>query len=293
MGIIYILLTSIFWSFTPVFGKIALKEIDPLLLAFLRLAIATCFFFILYKKRGYTAGVNTIANGWVLLGGIALGLNQSLYIAGLEHTFANVTNIVTQSQVIFLIFLGVVFLREKINLLKGIGIILCFLGIFLALFQRVPLSSLFQSRLFFGNMLIFIAGVCWSFFGFSQKILLDKKEALEVLTSICFVSTVTLGIITLTGSSLEISLSLHSTLSLLFLALVCTGLSYILLSKGLQRLPASTVGMITTATPILTLFTARLILEESITLPLIAGGIVAAIGLTLIALSERENARAT
>lgn len=291
MGTIYVLLACVFWSFTPIFVKIALREIDPFTLAFLRLALATFILLTIYRRQGNKIKIKEFMNGWVVLGGGAIGLSYSLYNIGLQYTFANVANIITESEVICLVFLGWVFLKENMNLLKWIGIVSCFLGIFFVLFQNVSIHSFFQSELLFGNMMIFTGGVCWAFFGLSQKILLSQKDILEVLILVFIIGSIITGVFAALKFQLPLSFNWQSILSIIVLGLICTGLSYIFLSKGFQRLPASTVGMITTATPILTLLTARLILSEPITGILIGGGLAMVIGIILISFSERKEVK--
>jgi len=271
--------------------KIALREIDPFTLAFLRLALATFILLTIYRRQGNKIKIKEFMNGWVVLGGGAIGLSYSLYNIGLQYTFANVANIITESEVICLVFLGWVFLKENMNLLKWIGIVSCFLGIFFVLFQNVSIHSFFQSELLFGNMMIFTGGVCWAFFGLSQKILLSQKDILEVLILVFIIGSIITGVFAALKFQLPLSFNWQSILSIIVLGLICTGLSYIFLSKGFQRLPASTVGMITTATPILTLLTARLILSEPITGILIGGGLAMVIGIILISFSERKEVK--
>lgn len=291
MGTIYVLLACVFWSFTPIFVKIALREINPLMLAFLRFALATFILLTIYRRQGHKIKIKELMNGWVLLGGGAIGLSYSLYNIGLQYTFANVANIITESEVICLVFLGWVFLKENVNFLKWIGIVSCFLGIFSILFQNVSLHSLFQSELLFGNVMIFTGGVCWAFFGLSQKILLSQKDMLEVLILVFIIGSIVTAVFAGLKFQLPLSFGWQSIFSIIVLGLICTGLSYIFLSKGFQRLPVSTVGMITTVTPILTLLTARLILGEPITGILIGGGLAVVVGIILIAFSERREAK--
>lgn len=292
MGITYVLLACMGWSFVPIFTKIALREIDPLMLAFLRFAFATFLLLAIYRAQGHKIKIKELINGWIILGGVAISLSNFLFNMGLRYTFANVANIISQSQVICFIFLGYVFLKERINFFKWVGIVSCFLGTLLVLFQNVFVYSFFQSELFFGNMMIFIGGICWGFFGLSEKIILSQKDnILEVLIPVFIISSIITGVSVGLKFRLLLSLSWQSIFSIIFLGLICTGLSYIFLLKGFQRLPASTVGVITTATPILTLLTARLILGEPITRVLIGGGSAVVVGIILISFSERREVK--
>lgn len=278
-----------FWSFVPIFAKIALREIDPFTLAFLRFVLATSILLIVYKRQGHKIKFKELTNGWVILGGSAIGLTYSLYNIGLQYTFANVANIISESQVICLVFLARVFLKEKLNLLKLVGIGFCFLGIFSVLFQNLSIQSFFRSELLFGNMMIFIAGICWGFFGLSQKILLSERDILEALILVFIIGSIITGVFASLKFQLPLSFGWQNIFPIIFLGLISTGLSYIFLSKGFQRLPASTVGMITTATPILTLLTARLILGEPVTGILIGGGLAVVAGIILVTFSERKE----
>ncbi|MBA7627704.1 hypothetical protein ES703_35171 [subsurface metagenome] len=260
------------------------------MLSFLRFSLANLILIIVYRVQGHKIKIKGLMNAWIVLGGVAIGLSYSLFSIGLQYTSANMSNIIVQSQVICLILLSYVFLKEKIDFLKAVGIAVCLLGIFLVLFQNVSVYSFFQSELLLGNMTIFTAGVCWAFFGLSQKIvLLSQNDILEILILTFIVGSIITGVFATLKFQLPFSFDWQSVISIIVLGMLCTGLSYIFLLKGFQRLSASTVGMTTTTTPLLTLFTARLILGESITCILIGGGAAVVVGIILIVFSERKD----
>src|SRR5204863_7584731 len=109
------------------------KQIDPVSLAFYRWAVATIIIFPFAIKR-FNMEWHSIKRSWhylfwVSLTGISL-FNTLVYIAGHYTTAINLALIGTTSSPIMAIIMARIFLKEKIGLLKLIGLILCISGVF-------------------------------------------------------------------------------------------------------------------------------------------------------------------
>jgi drug/metabolite transporter (DMT)-like permease len=78
-----------------------------------------------------------------------------------------------------------------------------------------------------------------------------------------------------------------AVLALLYLGLGGTGLAYILLAKGLRRLEAATVGVLSSTLPLFTMAEARLLMGEEITTYLLGAAVLVVVGVTLIMRHQR------
>jgi drug/metabolite transporter (DMT)-like permease len=80
--------------------------------------------------------------------------------------------------------------------------------------------------------------------------------------------------------------------ALAFLGLGGTGLAYVLLAKGMQRLAAATVGLVSSTLPLFTMTEAHLLVGERITPYLLAGAAFVVTGAVLIVQHQRAYGRA-
>ncbi|MBN1459982.1 MAG: DMT family transporter, partial [Armatimonadetes bacterium] len=77
-------------------------------------------------------------------------------------------------------------------------------------------------------------------------------------------------------------------IAVVFLGVIATGVAYIFLAKGMQRLEAATVGLIASTLPIWTMFQAHYLLGETITPYLVAGAILIIMAVVLIMQHQRR-----
>lgn len=83
----------------------------------------------------------------------------------------------------------------------------------------------------------------------------------------------------------------HTLGELVFLGSVGTGLAYVLLAKGMQRLKAASVGPVSSTLPLFTMTEARLLLREQTTPHLPAGAAFVVTGAVLIVQHRRVHGR--
>jgi drug/metabolite transporter (DMT)-like permease len=77
--------------------------------------------------------------------------------------------------------------------------------------------------------------------------------------------------------------------ALVYLGLIATGVAYIFLAKGMQRLEAATVGLISSTLPVWTMFQAHYLLGEAITPYLVAGMALIIAAVVLIVQHQRRH----
>jgi drug/metabolite transporter (DMT)-like permease len=79
-----------------------------------------------------------------------------------------------------------------------------------------------------------------------------------------------------------ISLSFIGWISILFLGLLCSGVSYVLWAESLKEMESVKVGAFLYFEPFVTIFGAWLLLNESITLLIILSGLIITLGVILV-----------
>ena len=283
----YIELTfaAVAWGVSFIATKIAVQQVNPAVVVFLRFAIgAVIMLAILLARRQLT--LPTLKEGlyYALLGFIGISFHQWLQSTGLVTAQASTTSWIVSTSPVFIALLGWFFLKEKLGLNTIFGIMLASLGVLLVV-SKGSLSSLISGNFgTTGDLLVLISAPNWAIFSVLSRSALKDKAALFVLfyvilfgwlfTSIPFVAT---------HGWLEIAhLNTTGWLAVAFLGIGCTALAYIFWYDGLQAIPASRAGVFLYIEPLISLVVAAVLLGETITLVALLGGGLILAGVWLV-----------
>lgn len=299
MAVVYVLSAVVLWSFVPLVTKLVIGTFSPALIASSRFAAATIFLALAHRVRG---GCRTARaeqrkpvrwpgeTGWLLIGGLGIGANYTLYAFSLGHTTASTAALLVESSVIGLGVLGPLVLRERISPVRALGMTSAFAGVCVVAWQGENLSALLRSEQFLGNLAAMAAGMGWSVFGLAQKVLSEHRSVTRTLIPIFAIAAAASGALAL-GGSLRATPSSTDLLWLLELGVIGTGLSYLLLGRAMQRMDASEVAVIASTLPLFVVIEAHLLLHEPLTAYLIGGGALILGGVSLIVADQRARAR--
>lgn len=264
---------ALLWGSVPVASKIVLQEISPLLLAFMRLSLAAIFL-LAFRKIVAQRFKRPAKQEWPLLaiGGIGLACNYAFYNLGLNLTTAISAQLVVQSATIFLVIASVIFLDEEVTRRKAIATITALIGVFIVVWNGHDLSVLLGMRSLFGDLLIIIAAFSWTIFTLMQRILHDRYGAYQLVTYMFIISSIAIAPFSILEIHQLLAASSQVLVLLLYLALIGTGLSYLLFASSLKYSPVSLVAVIILIGPLVTVVLAKIFLAEQITGYAIFGG---------------------
>ena len=283
----YIELTfaAVAWGVSFIATKIAVQQVNPAVVVFLRFAIgAVIMLAILLARRQLTLPTFKEGVYYALLGFIGISFHQWLQSTGLVTAQASTTSWIVSTSPVFIALLGWFFLKEKLGLNTIFGIMLASLGVLLVV-SKGSLSSLISGNFgTTGDLLVLISAPNWAIFSVLSRSALKDKAALFVLfyvilfgwlfTSIPFVAT---------HGWLEIAhLNTTGWLAVAFLGIGCTALAYIFWYDGLQAIPASRAGVFLYIEPLISLVVAAVLLGEAITLAALLGGGLILAGVWLV-----------
>jgi len=112
--------------------------------------IVALYLLIAYKKNFFRSFHTSGLPG--LIAGIFLGIGFSAYVFAMYHTTVANTLFIISTETIFLALFGYIFLKEKINLVTLISIIVGMSGVLLIIGSSLSIQS---SSQFFGNIVAF------------------------------------------------------------------------------------------------------------------------------------------
>jgi len=266
------LLVQVFWALNNSISKFALAEIPPVLLAGLRMALAALFMIPIYHwqkpqwKREHF---------WKLvgLGGIGLGLNQFLFVVGINYTSVTHAALIIPLTPLIALLLAAAFRMEKLTRAKILGMIVAFAGVMTLQLTKTPA----RGASLFGDLLLFL-GIAF----FALYIVLGKRatasyDGLVVNTFGFITSAIALAPLTIwLGRDFDFAhVSLLAWSSMLYMVIFSSIVGYALYYYVLTHMEASRLSTFSYIQPIMTASFAALLLGEPLTPSLgISGALV-------------------
>lgn len=279
-------LAVIFWGFSFIATKAALRELHPFPLLTLRFGMGALLLLLFQfsQDRGFFKVFSR--RDWIsilLLAAAGIAGHNLLQAYGLLYTTAINTGWIIAIQPIFITLTAHLFLKETITGRKIIGIILGFSGIFLVISKGAFSSSLFCFSSTFGDLLVLMSALTWTAFTVGGRGFLSRFSPLAaiapIMTAGCLI-TFPLSVLE-GGWNVLFHISFSGWMGVFFLGIFCSGLAYLLWYSALEKRDSSTVGMYLYLEPLVTLFGAHLFLGEEIEWVTLSGGGMMLIGVYL------------
>jgi len=276
------LLATIFWGLSFIATKTALNELTPIMIIIFRLLLGVLFLSILavYTKQDFTIKFRQHAL-ILLLAAIAV-FHLWIQVTGLQYTSAANTGWIIGTAPVFMAIMGMIFFKEKITLRQLAGIIIAFAGLFL-LISKGDFSSIdFISNK--GDFLVLASSFTWGVYSMvNKKISLTYPPLMTILYLFIMMAIILLPITANKDTFFRlIHLSTISWVSIIFLGIFCSGISYVLWAQSLKDMDASKVGAFLYFEPFVTVFSAWILLNENITLLMILSGIIIIVGVIIV-----------
>ena len=197
-------------------------------------AIIVAFYLLIsYKKNFFKSFYNSGLAG--LIAGFVLSIGFSAYVFAMYNTTVANTNFIITTETIFLAVFGYFFLKEKINLITFISIILGMSGVLLIVGSSLSIQS---SEQFIGNIVAFIMPI-----SFAILVVIIRKYPNVDMVPAQFTAGILAAIIGYFIAG-KLSISPHD----LFLASMAgffqIGFGFILITIGSQTTPSAVVGIL-------------------------------------------------
>ena len=284
-GSILAIVATIIWSGNFIVARAVFDKIPPVSLAFYRWFTASVILFP-FAINGFRNEFPVIKNNfwylfWTALSGITL-FNTFLYVAGHYTEAVNLALIGTTSSPVIALILAAIFLRERITVLRIIGMMICISGI-MYLLSRGSMDRLIAFRFTTGDWWILAAAFCFAVY----NTLVRKKP--KSLTPVTFLFT-TFGLGTLLllpfyiieiNYSLPVDWSWNLIGIVLYLGLGTSVISFLCWNAAIARLGSARTALYGNLIPIFSTLEAVWILGEVITYVHLISGILILIGLVL------------
>jgi drug/metabolite transporter (DMT)-like permease len=277
-------LPIIFWAFAFPLIKIGLNELNPVNLTILRLFfVCICFIIILFFKRIKLSKIDKKDIPYIfLLGFFGVVCYHLALNYGEQFISAGVASLIITTIPIFIVILALIFLSEKITINLIIGILLSLVGVvIISLFGNTDINL--EIGYIFGALAVLLSAFFGAFYTILGKKLLGKYSPLSL--SIYAILLGSIGLVPFINFSLFdeiINLSMIGWISVIFLAIFPTVVSYVLWYVALDIKPASELGVYLYLMPILSTSLSFILLNENITIFFVFGGFLIILGLIIV-----------
>lgn len=210
----------------------------------------------------------------------------ALYLSGLFRITAVNAALLANAEIIFIILLGVLFLKEHVGRKDIVGFIFLLIGaIFLSTnnFQNVT----FNQNLF-GSLLVISASFFWSMDTILSKFLSNKRNIIFITALKTAMGGSILLLISLV-MGLEFSLPLDKVPLLLFIGLICLSFSLPLIYFAIRIIGSTRTGSIFSLSSLFGAITAFIALGEPLTIIQLSFGVLMVAGVYILYMGQNTN----
>ena len=280
-----VLLAVIAWGASFIATKIALEDISPISIVWLRFTMGIIILGIAVAIRKQFALPNKSEWGYfALLGFLGITFHQWLQSNALQTSEASTTAWIVATTPVFMALLGWVMLKEGLALAKIIGIALAALGVLLVVTDGKIASSSIGRFGAPGDILILISAFNWAVVSvLSRRGLKSYSASLMIFYVMTFGWIFTSVLFVASKNYVELpNLSMNGWIGITFLGIFCSGLAYLAWYDALQALSTAETGVFLYIEPLVAVVVAFFLLGEAITGASLAGGAVILFGVWMV-----------
>ncbi|MDD3731858.1 MAG: EamA family transporter [candidate division Zixibacteria bacterium] len=280
---VFLLISILFWGFSFVAIKVALREVSPLEMISVRFLLASLTLLMIIKIKGLSLKTRVMRFKLVLAAFIVF-LHFWIMATGMKETTASNAAWILAAAPVFVAILANLYLKESLHLSQWGGLGLAFVGVFL-LTDNGDMANLgwLDSR---ADLLLLSSCVTWALYTVSTREITARVHPLVATFWMVTIAGLFFVPCTLATSGYHkfIELNNDTYLSLVFLGVFCLAIAFWLWSEGLKRGKAAEVSVYLYVEPLVAMLAGWWLLDENITVWLISGAVFISAG---VYLSER------
>jgi drug/metabolite transporter (DMT)-like permease len=266
---------SVIWGIPYLFIKIALQELDPAVVVFARVGIASLVLLPVAARRGV---LRPLRGRWLVVAALALVqiVGPFLLISyGEQHIASSLTSLLIAADPLLVVLFALRFdASERVNGPRLVGLLIGMIGVVTLLGLDVGGDA---QRLL-GAIFVLLAAA-----GYAASTLLIKRPSIATLP---ILGVVTLECITATIVLLPLALTrlpnklpgMGVIASLLVLGLICTALAYLIFYALVAEVGAGRAAVITYVNPAISVLLGVTLLAEPLNAAIIAGFLLILLG---------------
>ncbi len=278
----WLLLLGALWGMSFVFIKVAIVEIQPLTLVFLRTLLAALVLFAVCRMTGVRMPTSFKAwRDYAILGFFSSSLAFSLIFWAQQFIDASLSSILIAATPFFTVLLaGFILSDERFTARKIIGVIIGLAGVTLVIGPRYLLGL---GGSLTAELAVLLAAGAYAIASIWGRRFAGEPPLATATGQISTSAVMLLPLALLFEDPLRMDTPSWSVIgAVIALAVLCTALTYLIFFHVLKMAGASNASLVGLVIPAFTMLFAVPLLGEEITLLKIAGMLVIAIGMMVL-----------
>ena len=276
-----LILLSVLWGASFFFGSVALQDLPPTTVVFVRVALAAALLFPLFKLQG--GALPTSLAGWMpffVMGLLNNIIPFSLTLVGQLRISSGLASVLNATTPLFTVLVMASFGDERLIARRIVGVIIGLVGVIVL---RGPGIVQSESETF-GMLLCLGAALSYGFSGLWGRRKFNGVAPLTSATCQLITSSVAMAIIaTVVDQPWQLPMPGAATwAALIGLAALSTSLAYVVFFHILAHSGATNVMLVTLLIPVTAILLGVLVLVEPLTAREIIGALVIASALLVI-----------
>ncbi len=298
-GYVAVITATVFFGVWNTFSKILLEDIDPLSLAALVCLVAGIFLFLIHfsplndkitgilnkdtkveidiSKENYLVLVITVIAGAVIA--------PFVYLNGLNRITAINASLLLNVEILFIIIIGILFLKESVQRKDIIGFGLLVIGaIFLATNGDLSSVSINEG---IGSLFVIIAAFFWSIDTTLSKFLSNKSDLILITALKCSSGGLTLFLLSLIFG-LSFKVPVNHLPYLFFIGIFSIGVAFVLIYFSIRQIGSTRTGSLFALSSLFGAIFAFTLLKEPFTILQVLFGFIMLFGVSIIYKGEKS-----
>jgi len=242
-----------------------LKDFSPILLGFVRFAIASALMLVVIAFRYRLADiVSTVKREWkplLILGILYVSIPNVAQNLGLQNGTSSIASVIQSSGPVMTLIFAVLLLKERMTRFKGLGTAIAMGGTILLVFSGdISLSN----DTFVSSLLILTSAVSYGLAWVSAKRMLERNPPMLIIGLALAFGTLVLGLALPFDKDPKSIITTMSVLNMMVLGIFCAGLSSVLYLSSLERREVSQMAFFIYLMPVFASFFAWAILGQGV-----------------------------
>jgi len=292
-----LVLVNLMWAFQFSGAKIATERLGPIAVALIPLALSTVLFAPLVRiSRGKKPGPRWTPAVWRdLLLASTLGIipAQLGLTWGVEHSLASNAAVLTLTIPILTAMMAVLLLGERMTAVRWLSFALAISGVILVSHIDWKSVLIFRGSYLLGNLLILASCLGSAFFNTYTKKLLETFNPVELLVYSFLLTDLELLLLMLVLERPQIasftSLGASVWASLLTIAILSLSVSTLLYFWVIEKIDVTQASLSIYLLPVFGVLLSTVVVRETITAPLVFGGLLVFAGTFLVTVYEERK----
>ncbi|MDD6042707.1 MAG: DMT family transporter [Eubacteriaceae bacterium] len=266
----------LFWSSSYIITKIAYTTFPPITLGAIRTIVAAAILFVIIKVGKKSEKIEKGDMKYLCLAGLfGVTLYFALQNVGIDYTSSSAAALISGAYPALIALMEFAVFRMIPSKKKAFGLGIAIIGVYML---STTGGGETASNPILGNIFMLIAGISWGVYNFVIKNINEKYTPLTITYYQMVFGGIFFIPLALTEMKDWMMPTPASLASMLFLAIGCSIIAFLLYNFGLKGLTASSVTAMINVMPVIGLILGVTVLHDPIIAKQIIGGAIAIIG---------------